>query len=185
MPKTITKPVVEVETCNDNPTTGFRFHHADTTFTDVNFLSCTESNLTKLCGNFIGLFCSWNKASNGQIDNLNGCGPIYDGQPFQILPFSNVFYAVGSPNLDTSSYSSNLESCRPHSYAVHYKNAEGSTIGKPSWLTSQPPSKNFIISTSDLSDIGVVTVVLTATTDLMIPDLSTPPSWNVISPATT
>lgn len=59
-PNPINKRVVEVETCNDNPTTGFRFHHADTAFTDVNFLSCTESNLTKLCGNFIGLFCSWN-----------------------------------------------------------------------------------------------------------------------------
>jgi hypothetical protein len=55
-----------------------------------------------MCGNFIGLFCSWDGPDNDEPpDWINGCGPIFDGAAFDILPFANVFYTVGSPALTT------------------------------------------------------------------------------------
>ena len=40
-PVAVSKPVTSITTCKDNPTVGFRLHHADGTYVDNNFLSCS------------------------------------------------------------------------------------------------------------------------------------------------
>jgi hypothetical protein len=106
-----------METCNDKPTIGFKFYYADATSTSINFSSCTTTTLSNVCGNFIGMLCSW-KTDSDIISFLNGCGAIYDktGQTFTFLPFENVVYSVGSPALTTSSYDTDFSSCRAPTY---------------------------------------------------------------------
>ena len=119
-----------------------------------------------MCGNFIGLSCSFHYGAGGKISDLNGCGPIYDltiGFPL----VTDVGYGVTMPALTTSSYDTNIGSCGTATFAVAYKSSAGATIAKPAWLTQNTTAKTFTVSTSSFFDISVVTVVLTATTTLL------------------
>jgi hypothetical protein len=152
-------------TCEDKPTIGFRFHFADATTADTNFSSCATTYLTTVCGNFIGLSCSF-KFTGGTVNFLNGCGPIYDG-PVGFLPFANIGYGVGSPALTSPELVPNMQSCGTSSYSVTYKDTAGAVITKPAFITYNNANHTFSVTTISYADISVTSVIVVNTTNLL------------------
>lgn len=137
--------------------------------TDIYFTSCSTTFRSNLCGNFVGLFCSWDgPGSYNPPDYLNGCGPIYDGAAFAFLPFANVVYTVAEPALTTAAYDTNVANCSTSTFTVAYKSSTNVSITKPAWLTWDSTLRNFVINTANLADIGMIKVVVTATNNHLL-----------------